>query len=579
MGEFFINIKGKCKLMNMTFVLIAGIVIGVLVIGYISMAALYKSNRKGQAFVRNGVGGEKVVTTGGCLVLPTPLHKVTPVNLETFQFEITLEKEDAIITSDNLRVDLSAIFYMRVGSDVQAISTAAQSLGDKTLNPNLVKELINSKLVDVLRSCVANRTLNDLHLNRNQFSIDVQKEIEKDLSENGLKLESISIPRLDQTEIQYFKEDNMFDAKGLTIITEVKEKNRDRRNEITRATEVNIAKRDLDAEKEKIAIQKDEEQARINQQRELAEIKAAQDKLSQEAEIAANAEIQKKRIDTQREIDEREIKRKQSVELARQESNIEINKKSEQESKAKADADKAKVLAIQEEENVITVKEVAIAERQKQIELVEASKKAEQEAIKLKVEAEAQKVAAEDKAKAQEIEAQGEANAIILKAQALEKQYEVEAEGKRKQVEAMNVMSGEQIELQKYEKLVASLPQILQQAVQPLNNIDSIKLVGGFGAQGVAGLGGSNYGKGETGLPEQVVNASLNHLVGKSYLQELLKGIGINDLTVNGFLDSIKVNGNVVGDNHNVETNVGNSTNCEQTKPYVDKGVKPNSKA
>lgn len=60
-----------------------GVIIGVIILT--SLIKLYRTNTANEAFVRTGLGSEKVVTGGGAIVLPSPLHKITRVNLNSIQ--------------------------------------------------------------------------------------------------------------------------------------------------------------------------------------------------------------------------------------------------------------------------------------------------------------------------------------------------------------------------------------------------------------------------------------------------------------------------------------------------------------
>lgn len=73
---------------NLPFMLImiGAVVIGLLVIGFI-FARLYTRATKETAFVRTGLGGEKVIKDGGALVLPV-VHEVIPVNMNTLRIEV-----------------------------------------------------------------------------------------------------------------------------------------------------------------------------------------------------------------------------------------------------------------------------------------------------------------------------------------------------------------------------------------------------------------------------------------------------------------------------------------------------------
>src|SRR5262245_49254663 len=70
---------------------------------------LYQKAAANRAFVRTGQGGEKVVLDGGAIVIPV-LHNVIPVSLETMRLSVERRGPHALITRDNLRVDLSAEF-------------------------------------------------------------------------------------------------------------------------------------------------------------------------------------------------------------------------------------------------------------------------------------------------------------------------------------------------------------------------------------------------------------------------------------------------------------------------------------
>ena len=136
--------------------------------------------------------------------------------------------------------------------------------------------------------------------------------------------------------------------------------------------------------------------------------------------------------------------------------------------------------------NVTTAKQVEIAEREKEIELIEAKKEAERQATGVKVSAEAEKFAAEDKAEALRLQAQAEADAIRVRVEADREKYIVDAEGQRAMNEALNSLSEAQIALKRVLSLHESLPMIIRESVKPLENIDGMKIVS---IDGLSGLG------------------------------------------------------------------------------------------
>ena len=78
---------------------------------------LYLRSSKERAFVRTGLGGQKVVMNGGAFVLPI-VHEVIPVNMNTLRLEVSRGRDKALITSDRMRVDVVAEFYVRVQAEV-----------------------------------------------------------------------------------------------------------------------------------------------------------------------------------------------------------------------------------------------------------------------------------------------------------------------------------------------------------------------------------------------------------------------------------------------------------------------------
>jgi uncharacterized membrane protein YqiK len=126
---------------------------GLIFIGVI-FARLYHRAHKETAFVRTGLGGQKVIMDGGAIVLPI-FHEIIPVNMNTLKLEVSRREEQSLIALDRMRVDVTAEFYVRVKPTEDAIADAAQTLGQRTMQPDSLKELIEGKFVDSLRAVAA----------------------------------------------------------------------------------------------------------------------------------------------------------------------------------------------------------------------------------------------------------------------------------------------------------------------------------------------------------------------------------------------------------------------------------------
>lgn len=555
--------------------IIAGIIFVALVTFGLIIARLYRRSSKEISFVRTGWGGEKVILGGGAIVLPV-LHEIIPVNMNTLRLEVRRADDQALITRDRMRVDVMAEFYVRVKPTADSIATAAQTLGQKTMSPNELKNLVEGKFVDSLRAVAAEMAMEELHEKRVDFVQKVQQVVSEDLHKNGLELETVSLTGLDQTGFKYFNPQNAFDAEGLTKLTETIEDRRRKRNHIEQDTDLAIKTKNLEAEQARLQIIREEEYAKLQQEREiairraeqLAEIaaqEAGKKREAEEAQIAAEREVELKRILAARDVENENIQKaqliqkaqveqKKTIELAEQDRAIAIAEKSRAESEAKAQADHARAQAVKAEEEVITVRQIQQAERQKAVELVAAKEQAEKDAIAITVAAEAGKQAAADDAEAVRIaaeaeaekvrlKAKGEADAKILLAQAMEKQYQVDAEGTRAVNEANNVLSPEQVEMQIRLAMLKYLPEIIRESVKPMENIDDIKILQ------VNGLHGSHAGScqadahhegGNVALSDQVVNSALRYRSQAPLIDSLMSELGIQGGDINGMTQSLK---------------------------------------
>src|SRR4051812_41948617 len=205
---------------------------------------LYRKASANMAFVRTGMGGARVIRDGGTVVLPV-IHQIIPVSLETMRLNVERRGPHALITHDNLRVDLSAEFYIKVQADSDNILQAARSLGGRNVQPEAVSELVQEKLVSALRTVAATKDLVELHSKRDEFASSVQEIVQHDLASNGLSLESVTISALDQTDPSALQERNVFDAQGLRKIAEITQKARIERNEIEREAEKAVVEKNV----------------------------------------------------------------------------------------------------------------------------------------------------------------------------------------------------------------------------------------------------------------------------------------------------------------------------------------------
>ncbi|AUH33527.1 flotillin domain-containing protein [Paracoccus tegillarcae] len=513
-----------------TLSVIVGGFIAFLVLTGLVLARLYRRATREVSLVRTGAGGKKVIMDGGTIVVPL-LHEVSPVNMKTLRLEVQRSDEAALITKDRMRVDVGVEFYVSVQPTDEGIARAAQTLGARTFDIDQLREMIEGKLIDGLRAVAAQMTMDELHENRADFVQEVQNTVSEDLLKNGLSLEAVSLTALDQTPFEALDENNAFNAVGMRRLAEVIAVSKKERANIDAEAEVEVRRAAMTAQRQKLLIERDEEQARIEQSQQIETLKAAQQsevaarredsmRETERSRIAREESIRSAEIDRERKLREAEINKERELEVADQDRQIIIAQKSEEESRARASADLARAEATKATEAVVTAKQVAEAERQKQIVLIHAAQEAEREATRIRLSAQAEKDAAQDRAEARREEAQADADAITIRAEAKKKDMLAEAEGKRAITDAENTLSESIIAMKIAMAKLEAMPEILSHAMKPVEKIDSIRI------HQVTGLGGGIGGGAAANGDKPPVNQALDSIMGMAVQLPALKKLG-----------------------------------------------------
>ena len=449
--------------------LIAIIIFAAIVIAVLAYLLhwLYRHSTKDVSFVRTGFRGEKVIMGGGSIILPI-VHDLTEVNMNTLRLEVHRSREKSLITKDRMRIELEVEFYVRVVPTIEAVATAARTLGNRTMNPESLRDLIQGRFVDAMGAVTASMAMEEIHEKRSEFIKRIKEEVADSLTLNGMELETVSLTSLDQADIKLFNPSNAFDAEGLTRLTEEIENRKKKRNDIEQDTMIAVRKKNLEAEKTALQIQRDSEYARMDEDSEVAMRRANQKAAveqnnaakEREVEIARLAErevVEQRRIKMEQSLQELDTKRQQAFELDQQAKEIAVSKKAKERSEQQAISETARAKVVEAQEKAHTVRDIEIANRQKAIVLIETAKRAESDAVTTTAKAAAEKAAAKDLA---------DADGISVKA--LKERLAVEAEGKRALNEAENLRSEASRKSALHQRLVENLPDIIRESVKPM---------------------------------------------------------------------------------------------------------------
>jgi flotillin len=399
------------------------------------IAKFYRKASANMAFVRTGMGGAVVIKDGGKAVLPV-IHQVVPVSLETMRLNVERRGPHALITRDNLRVDLSAEFYIKVQANADDILQAARSLGGRNVQPDAVRDLVQEKLVSALRTVAATKDLVELHAKRDEFASAVQQIVTHDLASNGLTLESVTISALDQTDPTQLQERNVFDAQGLRKIAEITQRAKVERNEIEREAERLVTQKNVETRKKVLDMQRDQAEFEAEQKMRVANVQAAREREIAEFRIAQDEAVARRDIEKMKAVETTEVERTLAVEQANIAKKIAlIAKTKEQET--------ADILKKQTVEVAERAREVAIAQKEQERAAAQAAMLA----------AEAQREAANQNVKTVQItaEAQREAEKKLIAAK------QVIQEGKIREETVADVQAYTRVKQAEAERKAADL--------------------------------------------------------------------------------------------------------------------------
>ena len=503
-----------------------GLIVAIIVIA-VAVAFLnrfYRKSTREVALVRTGFGGQKIVLSGGCLALPF-LHKVEEINMRTNRVEVRRTGEKSLITVDRIRVDVELEFYVRVQPSVDGVATAAQAIGARSLNPDGIRNLFEGRFVDALQSVAAAESMDSLHEKRGEFVRHVGDLIRDNLTQNGILLESVSLTRFDQAPFAALDENNAFNAVGMRKLSEIITTNKKKRTEIEAEADIAVRQTQLDATKQRLNLEQQQEQAQIGQRLAIEKIKSASDaeaaKAREESMVASeNARITREKetkaleISKGRELRALEISAQLNSESGKIDSAIRLAAKHAEEAKAQAEAERARAEMILAQEFVQTERERAMADRSREISLKRVQEQGEVDTAK-----------AESDAAVVIKRAQADAQAVRTRAESERLRLLAESEGTSALIAAENTRSDSLIKLQLERYRLEKMPEIIAQMMKPAEKIDSIRIhhVSGLNAApGTAGAGGSGPDAGN----RPPINQVLDSILGMAVQLPALKSIG-----------------------------------------------------
>lgn len=416
------------------------ILVGIIIL----LTKCYRKVPQGTALVRTGMGGARVSTSSGMIVVPV-LHRAELMDISVKRIEIARQGEEGLICQDNLRADIKVAFFVRVNNTERDILQVAQSLGcARASEQRALIELFDAKFSEALKTVGKKFDFVDLYNERDRFKEGIVQLIGTDL--NGYVLDDSAIDFLEQTPLDKLDKNNILDAEGIKKIIDLTARQQVLANQIERDKEKTITKQNVEAREAILELERQKAEAEAKQQREIDSVRAretaATEKIKQEerlkaerARLITEEEIKVTEENVQRQVivAQRNKEKTDAVESERIEKDrlleqtererivalaqIEKDKVIEMERKAIQEVIRDRVMVergvVEEEEKIKDTKEFAAAQRSKQVALTAARQTAEEAKI-IEIEAaEAAKEAATRLAEQKVVQAEAERAASV----------------------------------------------------------------------------------------------------------------------------------------------------------------------
>ena len=441
--------------MVMPFLIGVGIVFLLIVGFFVLFNAFYIKVPQGTALIVNDMSSTPKVHFTGALVYPV-IYKKEFMKISLLTLEVDRRGKDGLICQDNLRADITVAFYLRVNETQQDVLKVAKAIGvDRASDRTAVNELFNAKFSEALKTVGKKFEFVSLFEERQNFRDRIIEVIGNDL--NGYVLEDVAIDYLEQTPRTSLDPTNILDSQGIRKITELTATQNVITNELERNEELAIMKKNVETREATLALERQQADAEARQEREIETIRAREQAETVKVQEEERLKAEQARIQTQQDLGIRSENHHREVEVAQQNrqravvievekvtrardlevvarerevelQRIEKEKALEEERKNIAGVIRERVAVektvAQEEERIKEVREVAEADRQKQVQVLNAQAEAEQELVRQVKQAEADETKSRHKAVEMNNLAQAELEAAAKQSEAAKKRAE-----------------------------------------------------------------------------------------------------------------------------------------------------------
>src|SRR5438270_10152998 len=392
---------------------IIGIVVVAVVVVFILIQTYGRLLRKvgpNQALIVYGAGGTKIITGGSKLVIPlTQRADVFP--LELMSFDVAPRQD--LYTSQGVAVNVEAVTQIKVRSDEESITTAAEQFLSKSQQDR--ENLIRLVMEGHLRGIVGQLTGEDLEKDPEKVGSKMLKTVTPDMDKMGLEVISFTIKDV-RDKNEYIV--NM----GRPQIAQIR-----KQADIAAA----LALRDTQIQQANAAREAADSKSLADQQR----VKAEAESLALQAQSQRNLSLKRAEFDA-------EVKKQQAAadkaydiqsNIAQQQVVTEAVRVTEVEKQAQIKVQQAEIQR-RELELQATIQKAAEAERRR----IETVAEAERQRLMLEAQGQAEAAKARGVGDAEANRARGLAEAEVIRAKGLAEAEIIRAKGEA-EAQAMKV--------------------------------------------------------------------------------------------------------------------------------------------
>ncbi len=459
------------------------------------MARLFRKVGPNQALIIYGLGGTRIVTGGGAVVVPM-IQTWNELSLELMSFDVAPTQD--LYTRQGVAVTVEAVAQIKVKSDTVSIRTAAEQF--LTKEPAEREGLIRLVMEGHLRGITGQLTVEQIVKEPEMVAERMRANVADDMNKMGLEVVSFTIKEV-KDKNDYIANMGRPDVARVKRDADIATAEAERDTAIRQADtmrEAAIAR--ADADQQRVIAEMASKTRQAEAERDLALKSAEFDRATKTVQAQAD-----KAYDIQANVMQQQVVAEQvRIERVQREEQIKVQEME---------------IVRRERELEATVLKPAEAERRR----IETLAGAEQQRKEIEAKGQASADRLDGGAQAEVIRLQGQAEAEIIRARG-----EAEAAAMTVRAAAFNQYN----QAAMLDKMLSGLPEIARAMAEPLSKVDRITIVS-TGGDGNSSLGASQI---TTDLTKMIAQAPalFETLTGLKVSELMARLPGIGEPSANG---------------------------------------------